>query len=36
MGLDPTDPFPMGFTLPDTWLGHADEPTSSASEQGIC
>ena len=35
MGLDPTDPFPMGFTLPDTWLGHASEPTSSASEQGI-
>jgi proline racemase len=35
MGLDPTDPFPEGFTLSDTWLGHAGAPTSSASQQGI-
>jgi proline racemase len=19
MGIDPTDPFPVGYTLPDTW-----------------
>jgi proline racemase len=32
MGLDPTDPFPRGFTLSDTWLGHAGDPVHSASE----
>jgi proline racemase len=32
MGLDPTDPFPTGFTLPDTWLGRPGDPRSSASE----
>jgi proline racemase len=32
MGLDPTDPFPRGFTLGDTWLGHAGDPVRSAAE----
>lgn len=34
MGLDPTDPFPRGFTVPDTWLRSLDhlKPVSSAAE----
>lgn len=34
MGLDPTDPFPRGFTVSDTWLRTLDDlkPVSSAAE----
>jgi proline racemase len=34
MGLDPTDPFARGFTVPDTWLRSLDDlkPVSSAAE----
>lgn len=34
MGLDPTDPFPRGFTVADTWLRQIDhlEPVHDATE----
>ena len=32
MGLDPSDPFPHGFTVSDTWLGHAGDPVHSARD----
>src|SRR5581483_7076527 len=34
MGLDPTDPFPRGFTVADTWLRSLDDlkPVTSAAE----
>ena len=34
VGLDPTDPFPRGFTLADTWLRQIDdlEPVHTAAE----
>ena len=33
-GLDPTDPFPRGFTVADTWLRQIDDlvPVRSAAE----
>ena len=31
MGLDPSDPFPQGFTLGDTWFGHAGDPVLTAA-----
>jgi len=34
MGMDPTDPFPRGFTLSDTWLRQIDDlaPVRTAAE----
>ena len=34
MGLDPTDPFPRGFTVADTWLRQIDDlrPVHTAAE----
>lgn len=34
MGMDPTDPFPRGFTLTDTWLRQIDQmrPVHTAAE----
>jgi proline racemase len=34
MGMDPTDPFPRGFTLSDTWLRQIDDlrPVHTAAE----
>ena len=34
MGMDPTDPFPRGFTLTDTWLRQIDtmDPVRTAAE----
>ncbi len=34
MGLDPTDPFPRGFTVSDTWLRQLDDlrPVQSAAD----
>ena len=34
MGLDPTDPFPRGFTVADTWLRQIDglRPVHTAAE----
>lgn len=32
LGLDPTDPFPLGFTLSDSWQGHAGAPVLSAAD----
>jgi proline racemase len=34
VGVDPTDPFPRGFTVADTWLRQIDDlpPVSSAAE----
>ncbi len=34
MGMDPTDPFPRGFTLSDTWLRQIDQlrPVHTAAE----
>lgn len=35
MGLDPTDPFPTGFTLSDTWQGHAGDPVLTAAQDPL-
>ncbi|WP_395405545.1 proline racemase family protein (plasmid) [Arthrobacter sp. UC242_113] len=32
MGMDPSDPFPQGFTLGDTWLGIAGDPVLTAAD----
>jgi proline racemase len=34
MGMDPSDPFPRGFTVADTWQRHIDDlpPVTSAAE----